>query len=64
MIIRLYKVVELMAIRGFSLSHQTAHNWAQIFGIELGLTLKKAGKRDRKWHVDATYLKVEGRWWY
>jgi len=29
-------VVELMAIRGIQLSHQTVHNWTQTFGVELG----------------------------
>ena len=34
-------VVELMAMRGFYLSHQTVHNWVQTFGIDLGLKLRK-----------------------
>ncbi len=55
-----------MAIRGFHLRHQPVHNWIQHFGVELGLRLraqryKQAGE---KWHVDCTYLKVEGRWCY
>ena len=59
-------VVELMAMRGFNLSHQTVHNWVQKFGVELGLKLrtrryKQAGD---KWHTDATYLRIEGRWCY
>ena len=29
--------VELMATRGFTLSHQTVHNWVQTFGTTLGL---------------------------
>ncbi len=59
-------VVELMMMRGFYLSHQTVHNWTQRFGVELGLKLR-ARRRDtsgKKWHVDATYVKVEGRWCY
>ncbi len=59
-------VVELMATRGFHLSHQTVHNWVQTFGTELGIKLrnKRRGKCGKKWHIDATYIKVEGRWCY
>ena len=59
-------VVELMALRGFSLSHQTVHNWAQTFGVTLGRKCrsKRKGKAGKKWNVDATYLKIEGRWCY
>ena len=59
-------VVELMAMRGFYLSHQTVHNWVQTFGVDLGLKLRKRrhGKSGKKWHVDATYLRIEGRWCY
>lgn len=59
-------VAELMALRGFSLSHQTVHNWAQEFGVELGIKCRsqRKGKAGKKWNVDATYLKIEGRWCY
>jgi len=59
-------VVELMAMRGFHLSHQTVHNWVQTFGVELGLKLRhnRQGQAGKKWHIDATYIKIEGRWCY
>ena len=59
-------VVELMALRGFNLSHQTVHNWCQTFGIELGLKLRERrhGQAGTKWYADATYIRVEGRWCY
>ena len=59
-------VVELMQMRGIHLSHQTVHNWTQQFGVELGLKLreKRYGQCGKKWHVDATYIRVEGRWCY
>ena len=59
-------VVELMQMRGFKISHQTVHNWVQVFGVELGLKLRKKRYKQGgdKWHVDATYLRVEGRWCY
>ena len=52
-------VVELMAMRNIYLSHQTVHNWTQIFGVELGLKLRKMrkGKTGKKWHTDATYIR-------
>jgi transposase-like protein len=59
-------VVQLMAMRGFYLCHQTIHNWAQTFGVELGLKLRsrRQGKGGKKWHTDATYIKIEGEWRY
>jgi putative transposase len=59
-------VVELMNMRGIHLSHQTVHNWAQTFGVELGLKLRKKrfGLAGKKWHIDATYIRVEGKWCY
>ena len=59
-------VVELMAMRGFHLSHQTVHNWVQTFGVKLGLKLRerRKGKSGKKWHADATYIKVDGSWCY
>lgn len=59
-------VVELMVMRGFHLCHQTVHNWIQTFGVKLGLKLRvrRKGKAGAKWHVDATYIKVEEDWCY
>ena len=59
-------VVELMVMRGFHLCHQTVHNWVQVFGVELGLKLRtrRKGTAGKKWHIDATYIKVEGDWCY
>ena len=59
-------VVELMALKGFHLSHQTIHNWVHCFGPELGLTLRSRRYKQvsDQWHVDCTYLRIEGRWCY
>lgn len=59
-------VVELMAMRGITLSHQTVSNWVQTFGVELGLKLRERRRYavGQKWHVDATYIKLSGRWCY
>jgi putative transposase len=55
-----------MLLRGFHLCHQIVHNWVHRFGIALGKKLrhKRHGTSDKKWHVDASYVKVEGRWCY
>ena len=37
-------VVELMAMRGIPLSHQTVHNWTQTFGVELFEATRKRRK--------------------
>jgi putative transposase len=59
-------VVQLMAMRGFHLCHQTIHNWVQTFGVELGLKLRsrRKGKNGKKWNTDATHIKIEGHWRY
>ena len=59
-------LVEMLADRGFSICHQTIHNWVQTFGIDLGVKIRarRRGTACKKWHVDATYIKVEGRWCY
>lgn len=64
--VSLDKVVELMAMRGISLSHQTVHNWVHTVGKELGVAcrLRRKGRTCKKWHVDATYIKVSGHWCY
>jgi len=64
--VSLSDVVDLMMMRGFYLSHQTVHNWVQKFSVELGIKLRKRRFKQvgDKWHVDATYLKIEGCWCY
>ena len=59
-------VVRLMAQRGIELSHKTVSNWANAVGIEVALSFRhrRMGKAGNKWHADATYIKVSGRWCY
>jgi putative transposase len=59
-------VGELMKMGGIHLSHQTVHNCAQTFSVKLWLKLrqKRFGLTGKKWHIDATYVRVEGRWCY
>lgn len=66
-------VVEMMSLRGIHICHQTVHNWVQMYATLLAITLRKRRrskscntrkKSGKKWHIDATYIKVEGRWCY
>ena len=59
-------VVLLMQMRGFHLSHQTVHNWVQLLGVDVGIKCRKSRykRNSAKWHIDCTYLKIEGRWCY
>ena len=59
-------VVKLMSMRGIDLCHQTVWNWAQKVGIELALKFRarRVNQVGEKWHADATYIKVQGRWCY
>ena len=59
-------VVELMVLRNITLCHQTVHNWVQTFGVELGIKLRarRKGKAGKKWHADATYICINGYWYY
>lgn len=62
----LVDVTEHMALRGFKISHETVRLWTQIFGTQLGLKFRQRryGKTRSKWHIDATYLKIQGHWYY
>jgi putative transposase len=61
----LRNVEEMMAERGISVDHATIHRWVVRYSPEL---LERFNQRKRavtgKWHVDETYIKVRGRWWY
>jgi putative transposase len=59
-------VVKLMMMRGIELSHQTIHNWVQSVGVDMAMKFRVRwkGKAGKKWHADATYIRVEGRWCY
>ncbi|MFC4173397.1 IS6 family transposase [Microvirga sp. GCM10011540] len=56
---------EMMAERGISVDHATAHRWVVQYAPELlqRFNLPKRGV-SRRWNVDETYIKVRGRWMY
>jgi transposase-like protein len=64
--VSLTDVVVLMLMRGFHMSHQAVHNWVQQFGTSLRIKLRnrRFGQCGDRWHVDATYIRIEGRWCY
>ena len=64
--VSLDEAVELMAMRGFHVCHQTLHNWAHWFGPTMGIEMRKRRYKrvGDQWHADATYVRVEGRWCY
>ena len=59
-------VAEFFLVRGFEFTHETVRDWearfAPIFAAEL--RAKRKGKLGNVWHVDETYIRVQGRWCY
>ncbi len=52
--------------RGFVFSHEAVREWEARFAPLLAVRLraKRRGQGGTKWHVDETYLRVDGRWCY
>jgi putative transposase len=59
-------VAEAMFLHGFSICYQTVSNWVNAVGTIVGINIraKRKNKVSKKWHIDATYIKVEGKWGY
>ena len=62
----LRNVAEMFLTRGFTFTHETVREWEERFAplLTAQLKAKRRGKAGRTWHVDETYIKVEGRWCY
>ena len=46
-------VVELLAVRGIEVSHETIRQWAEKFGREFSNRIRRrAPARGDKWHLD------------
>jgi len=62
----LVDVTEHMALRGFSVSHETVRLWVQRLGTDVAKKLRigRRGKCGTDWLMDITYLWIEGRWCY
>jgi putative transposase len=52
--------------RGFVLTHETVRDWEARFAPLMAdqLRTKRRGQAGRSWHVDETYIKVQGKWCY
>jgi transposase-like protein len=59
-------VAEMFLTRGFTFTHETVRAWEERFAPLLTAQLKaqRRGNANGRWHVDETYVKVEGRWCY
>src|SRR5690349_23395527 len=62
-------LAEMFLQRGIVFSHEAVREWEAKLAPLLADELRrrrhgKGGARGRHWHVDETYLKVRGRWYY
>ncbi len=59
-------LAEMFLARGFVFSHEAVRDWEKRFGPLLAahLRAKRRGQGGTKWHVDETYIKVNGQWCY
>jgi putative transposase len=59
-------VAEMFLERGFEFTHETVRDWEARFAplIADQLRMKRRGQVGVSWHVDETYVKVQGKWCY
>ncbi|HVH89516.1 MAG TPA: IS6 family transposase [Terriglobales bacterium] len=59
-------VAEMFLERGFVFTHETVRDWEARFAPLMAdqLRTKRRGQAGRSWHVDETYIKVQGKWCY
>jgi transposase-like protein len=59
-------LAEMFLDRGFAFTHEAVRDWEARFAPLLAARLRamRRGQAGRKWHVDETYIKVDGRWCY
>ena len=64
--LRLRDLAEMFLERGFTFTHETVRDWETRFAPLLTdrLRAKRRGMIGAKWHVDETYIRVDGRWCY
>src|SRR3954449_2184091 len=55
---------EMFALRGMLFSYEAVREWEAKLTPAEELRRRRRGKAGRSWHVDETYLKVDGRWCY
>ena len=59
-------LAEMFLVRGVVFSHETVRDWEARFAPLLTdhLRAKRRGQAGGRWHVDETYVKVNGTWCY
>jgi transposase-like protein len=59
-------LAEMFLERGFVFSHETVRTWEAVVAPLLSeqLRARRRGKAGSKWHVDETYVKIQGTWCY
>lgn len=59
-------LAEMFLVRGFEFTHETVRDWEARFAplVTEQLRRRRKGKAGRSWHVDETYVKVNGNWHY
>lgn len=59
-------VAEIFWLRGFKLCAETIRQWMLRLGTMIGnlLRKKRRGKAGKRWHVDESYLQINGQWCY
>ena len=62
----LRELPEMFLLRGFEFTHEAVREWEERFAPLLAeqLRRKRKGKFGKRWYVDETYLKVNGKWCY
>jgi putative transposase len=59
-------LAEMFLERGFEFTHEAVRDWEARFApfIADQLRVKRRGQAGPSWHVDETYIKVQGKWCY
>ncbi len=59
-------LAEMFLERGFQFTHEAVRDWEARFAPLLAdqLRAKRRGQAGPSWHVDETYIKVQGKWCY
>jgi putative transposase len=62
----LRNLAEMLLLRGFQFTHEAVRDWEAHFAPLLAeqLRRKRKGKVGRRWYLDETYVKVNGKWSY
>ncbi|MCU5747133.1 IS6 family transposase [Staphylococcus sp. SQ8-PEA] len=58
-------ISEILRERSVNVHHSTVYRWVQEYAPILYQIWKKKNKKPYyKWHIDETYIKIKGQWYY